>query len=69
MNYENADNERLRNLEVLSELIEARSIAGREFKRAIGTLDDDIKYVADALWKRPGKMAFTQLDCGHIDVG
>ncbi|MEP3638313.1 MAG: hypothetical protein ABJN14_13780 [Paracoccaceae bacterium] len=55
MNIEDADSERLRNLEILSELIEARSMTSREFKRAIGTLDDDLKYVANALRKDPEK--------------
>ena len=55
LNIEDADSERLRNLEILSELIETRSKTSREFKRAIGTLDDDLKYVADALRKDPEK--------------
>ncbi|MEP4199187.1 MAG: hypothetical protein ABJL99_26470 [Aliishimia sp.] len=50
-----ANTERLRNLELLSELVQARTETNHEFKRAVGTLDEDLKYVVDALRADPDK--------------
>ncbi|WP_171179395.1 hypothetical protein [Ruegeria sp. HKCCD8929] len=53
MNQDIAARERLENLAHLSELVERRSSSSREFRRAVGTLFEDLKYVDEALRRDP----------------
>lgn len=45
--FSNAD--KISNIEVLSGLVDQRTASDREFARAVGALNDDLKYIAEAL--------------------
>jgi hypothetical protein len=47
------DQEKLENLRSLSVLVQTRSASDREFRRAIGNLDNDLSYLANSLVAEP----------------
>ena len=58
------DTERLENLERLSDLVEKRSLEDREFRRAIGTLPDDLTQLTEAL--RIDPLSWRQARAFHV---
>jgi len=53
LKQDTADQEKLSNLVSLSNLVDARVTANRDFRRAIGTLSDDLAYLTGALETEP----------------